>query len=131
MAKDSKIVTLDDGENSETQASAPAVPAIESDVTEVVGTNFDDQLCGDKAKIEINEGEGDGGKDDVFVQINGYAYKIKRGVEVLVPVEVLHVLENANMTVYENAQGGGHDARKVKRFSYSVLGTVKAKKAGK
>ena len=54
MAKDSKIVTLDDGENSETQASAPAVPAIESDVTEVVGTIFDDQLCGDKAKIEIN-----------------------------------------------------------------------------
>lgn len=130
MAKDSKIVTLDDDATGG-QSSAPAVPAVESEVTEVVGTNFDDQLCGDKVKIEINEGEGDGGKDDVFVQINGYAYKIKRGVEVIVPVEVLHVLENANMTVYENAQGGGHESRKVKRFSYSVLGTVKAQKAAK
>ena len=130
MAKDSKIVTLDD-DTTNGDVGTPAVPAAETEAIEVVGTNFDDQLCGDKVKIEINEGEGDGGEDDVFVQINGYAYKIKRGVEVIVPVEVLHVLENANMTVYENAQGGGHDSRKVKRFSYSVLGAVKAKKASR
>ena len=123
MAKDSTITTIDDGDE-----QSAAVPATEKEVVEVVGANYDDQLCGDKVKIEIYEGEGDGGKDDVFVQINGYAYKIKRGVEVLIPVEVLNVLENANMTVYENKSGGGQDERKVKRFAYSVLGTVKAKK---
>lgn len=121
MANDSTIVTIDD----DAEQSA-AVPTSTAEVHEVVGANFDDQLCGDKAKIEIYESEGDGGKDDVFVQINGYAYKIKRGVEVLVPVEVLSVLENATMTIYNNAAGGGHDERKVKRFAYTVLGTVKA-----
>lgn len=123
MAKDSTITTIDDGAE-----QSAAVPAAEKEVVEVVGANYDDQLCGDKVKIEIYEGEGDGGKDDVFVQINGYAYKIKRGVEVVIPVEVLNVLDNANMTVYENKAGGGQDERKVKRFAYSVLGTIKAKK---
>ena len=119
MANEKRVVTIDDDKE-----QVAALPINQAPVTEIIGANHDDQLCGDKVKIEIHESEADGGKDDVFVQINGYAYKIKRGVEVVVPVEVLHVLENASMTIYENAQGGGHGERKVKRFAYSVLGNV-------
>ncbi len=118
MAKtqNERIVTLDDQAD-----TTSAVPAAEERATEVVGANFDDQLSGDKVKVEINESDGVGGKDDVFVQINGYAYKIKRGVPVLIPVEVMKVIENATMTVYE-ALGGGPSERRIKRFNYSVLG---------
>ncbi len=119
MANEKRVVTIDD----EPEQTA-ALPVNSAPVVEIVGANHDDQLSGEKVKIEIHESENDTGKDDVFVQINGYAYKIKRGVEVVVPVEVLNVLENATMTIYENAQGGGHGERSVKRFSYSVLGRI-------
>jgi NifU-like protein involved in Fe-S cluster formation len=117
--KDTKIVTIDEEQEQDT-----AIPAASAPVAEVVGSNHDDELCGDKVKIEIHEAEGDGGKEDVTVQINGYAYKIHRGEEVIVPVEVLHVLENATMTLYENKAGGGHAERRVKRYAYSVLGNL-------
>lgn len=124
MAKENRVVTIDDE-----QDKSAAQPVNAPEAKEVVGANHDDQLCGDKVKIEIHEGSDDNDKHDVFVQINGYAYSIKRGVEVVVPVEVLHVLENATMTKYATEQGGGQSERKTKRFAYSILGNVPKKAA--
>lgn len=118
----SNITTIDDEAADET--TIEAIPTDKAAPVEVKGTNHDDQLCGDKVRIEISEGQDDQGKEDVLVQINGYAYQIKRGVEVIVPTEVLHILENASMTIYDAAKGGGNNERKVKRFTYSVLARI-------
>ena len=120
MAKESRVVTIGDE-----QEQGAALPVNESTAKVIAGANFDDQLCGDKVKLEISEGEGDGGKEAVFLQLNGYAYQIPRGVEVIVPVEVLGILNNSKMTVYSTAQGGGQSEREVKRFNFSVLETIK------
>ena len=111
-----RIVSIDD----EPAQSAQPVQADNAPV--VVGANHDDQLSGKKVKIEIYESEGDFGKEAVAVQINGYAYQIPRGQQVIVPVEVMSVLDNSVMTLYDTKQGGGQVERKVKRFAYTVLG---------
>ena len=122
MAKEqSRVATLDD---ESTTDSTAAIPATESPANVVSGSQHDDQLCGKKVRIEIHETEAQDGKDDVFVQINGYAYSIKRGVEVVIPVEVLHVLENANMTVYGASNTAASAGRIVRRFPYSVHGSA-------
>ena len=73
-----------------------------------------------RMKLTIYEQEGTEGSDDVAVSVNGVAYQIKRGVEVEVPSEVVHVLENAVTTVFEPLKEGGVRERNVKRFNFSV-----------
>lgn len=76
-----------------------------------------------KVTIFIPESEKD--KGDVTVQINGYCYQIKRGVDVDVPRSVVKVLEDAAMTQYEQRRredGEGNEliAREVPRFPFTV-----------
>jgi hypothetical protein len=52
-------------------------------------------------KINIHKTQGKLGRSDVFVSVNNRDYLIKRGVDVDVPVEVVHVLENAVEDVFE------------------------------
>ena len=49
----------------------------------------------DRVMIEINDSNDSSDTHDVFVQVNGRAYTIRRGVEVGVPPEVVHALEHA------------------------------------
>jgi len=70
--------------------------------------------------LTIFEQEGSDGGQDVCVSVNGKAYQIKRGVEVEVPPEVVHVLDSAVVTVFEPLKDGGYQSRDVKRFNYSV-----------
>ena len=51
-------------------------------------------------KVKINIPATESEKDDVVVQINGYAFQIKRGVDVEVPEAVVQVLENAKILSY-------------------------------
>lgn len=46
-----------------------------------------------KARVTIMATEDD--KSDVFLRLNGHAIKVKRGVEVLIPVEYLGVLKDS------------------------------------
>lgn len=126
---DARVVTIDD------EPAQPAIAATSAKADEVLGSNHDDQMCGDKVKIEIHEGTDDAGKEAVNVQINGFLYQIPRGKPVIVPVEVLGVLQDAVMSVYDTKQGGGQVERQVKRYAYSVLANIPkaelAKKKGK
>lgn len=70
-------------------------------------------------KLTINEQEGIDGEDDVLLSINGKAWRIKRGIEVVVPHEVIHVLDNSVKTLFERDEEGKTVERNVKRFSYS------------
>lgn len=119
MAKDSKIVTIDDA-----NPEAPVTPAaVEKEVVQVSGSNFDPQLSGKKVKIEISEGEGDGGRDAVFVQVNGFGYQIPRNKIVSVPAEVYQIVKDAKYTI-SSKEGDKVVDREVKRFSFQYHGEV-------
>jgi len=74
-----------------------------------------------KVNIPITESE----QDDVVVQINGYAFQIKRGVDVEVPESVVGVLEDAKIMTYgqiTRADGEGKElvAQESQRIPFSV-----------
>lgn len=73
-----------------------------------------------RVRLTIHEQEGAGGNDDVFVSVNEVGYQIKRGHEVEVPPEVVEVLNNAVMTVYEPLKEGGMRERNVRRYNFST-----------
>ncbi len=77
-----------------------------------------------RVKIIIQSSERD--KGPVDVAINGYAFRIKRDEEVEVPEDVLKVLDNAIMKIYdqvkrEDGEGMQLVERKVKRFPYTIV----------
>ena len=77
-------------------------------------------------KIVIQEQEGVGGTQDVFVGINGKGYLIKRGMEVVVPAAVLANLKDSIYTNYIKDLEKGIDTEKqVPRFSVTVEGEAK------
>lgn len=125
MSNDARITTLDD----ETPIPAPtlgkkkAVAAAEV-VTDAAPATVDaNGMSGKKVEITIHQGEGDMGREDIFVGINGYAYQIKRGERVTVPVEVKEVIENA-LTIHQEYTKAGVVERKVPRHTMSVHGFV-------
>lgn len=77
-----------------------------------------------KYRIMINEQEGE--LNYLPVGVNGKVYQIMRGVEVVVPEEVLGVLRNAitDRVIREPQQDGTvkREVRKVPYISYQVLG---------
>jgi len=75
----------------------------------------------EKKRIIIHNSPEPGGKEDVFVSINGKSYNIKREKEVEVPVAVLGVLDDAVMILYEKDDKGKLVEKTVKRFSYSIV----------
>jgi hypothetical protein len=79
-----------------------------------------------KYRLMVNEQEGELGY--LVVGVNGKVYQITRGVEVVVPEEVIGVLKNAitDKIIREPQQDGTikREVRKVSYISYSVLGVV-------
>lgn len=65
----------------------------------------------------IDEQVGVEGNDDVFVAINGKAYLIARGHEVVAPESVVNALEQAIYTKYKYNDKGEPKEYKVPRFS--------------
>ncbi len=115
MAKsDSKITTLD---NTDTPIVATATPA---EAVAIQAANHDSAMSGKKRVITIHPSEADGGNDAVFLQLNGYAYQIPRGIPVLVPEEVIEVLNNAKQTFLSFGQGGAVTERTANRFAFSA-----------
>lgn len=110
MAKsDTSITTIDD---------APAIAdSTAADTLKMIGGVAG--LSGQVLEVEIHQGEGEGGKERVFVGLNGHGYKIPRSIKVIVPVEVIEILENAMMTVYESVAGITR-GREVRRYSFNT-----------
>lgn len=114
---DSKVTTLDDG--AENTGTAPATTQA-AKTTAAKGGNKNSAakeagISDTRKSITIHQGEGAAGRDDVDVFVNGYAFRIKRGKPVDVPIEVVEVLKNAVTTQYE-----GGEAIEVPRFAFTV-----------
>ena len=58
---------------------------------------------------------------DIFVQLNGVAYQIKREEEVSLPNEVLGVIDDAIITRFERNDKGEEITRDIKRFPYTKV----------
>lgn len=118
MSKDSTQVSTIDDEQPAAQAPKQAAAAAKK----VKGANHDAALSGDKKTITIHVSDAEHGHEAVSLSINGYAYQIPRGEPVEVPVEVLHVLENAKVDKFETAKDGSEIKRTSNRFAFSVHG---------
>lgn len=92
------------------------------------GSDEGDQLSGERVELTIMPGEGENGRDAVFIGLNNTGYHIPRGVAVNVPVELVEILDNAKPMVYES-NGGTVRAREVQRYSYSSRPVAQAKAA--
>lgn len=73
-----------------------------------------------KFRIVIHEGEGVEGRLPVKLSVNGYAWEIKRGKEVVVPKRVVDALKNAVKTEITMTESGEYIERNVPRFAFSV-----------
>jgi hypothetical protein len=114
-AQDTSITTIDD-----------APKAVESvAVAHLQANNDGDVLSGERAELTIHQGSGEDGREPVFIGLNGTGYQVPRDTPVNVPVELLHILNNAVQTVYE-ANGNGARARDVKRFAFTSRLVAKA-----
>lgn len=123
MSKDSQIADIDDlpqAGATESGAAAPAKAAAKGKT--VKGANHDVELSGAKKTITIHTSDAEGGHDAVFLSINGFGYQIPRGTPVEVPVEVVHVLENAKVTSYspDPKNPGEFIERITNRFAFST-----------
>lgn len=112
---DTQVTTLDD--DTKTTATPPAEkPAKGGKGSKASAAAAEAGLTGNRKTIVIHQGEGAAGREDVMVGVNGVMFMIKRGKPVDVPTEVVHVLENAVTTVYENGE-----AIDTPRFAFSVV----------
>jgi|TARA_R110000868_G_scaffold15748_3_gene71796 hypothetical protein len=74
-----------------------------------------------RVNVIFHNQEGDLGKTDIFVSVNGYAYQIKRNEPVSLPSEVIEVIDNAVVTHIERVNGVD-ESRDLQRFTYSLAG---------
>jgi hypothetical protein len=75
-----------------------------------------------RVRVIFHNQGGPGGSDDIFVSVNGRAYLIKREHEVMLPFEVMRVIENAEQSVFERGADNRLREKLVKRYSYTMLG---------
>lgn len=108
--KDTSVTTIDD---------APAVVETPR-AKKIAVTDHADGMTGEKMEVTIHAGEGEQGRQAVFLSLNGYGFNIPRGVPSIVPVEVVDILDNATMTKYEPGANGTMIEHEVKRFSYNA-----------
>ena len=113
---DTQVTTLDDDVKT-TDATQPEKPAKSGKGSKASAIVADAGLTGSRKTIVVHQGEGAAGRDDLMIGVNGVMFVIKRGKPVSVPVEVVHVLENAVTTTYENGE-----VVDTPRFAFSVVG---------
>lgn len=108
---DTTVTTLDD----ETPVVEKPVKATKAEKAKQSAALTEAGLTGSRKTITVFMGEGDMGREDVQVGVNGVVFNIKRGKPVEVPVEVVEVLSNAVTTKYEGGQ-----AVDTPRYAFSV-----------
>lgn len=108
---------------SEAQEAAPVEKAAtrKTVAKEVKGANADGELSGQRVTLTIHATAEEAGDEDVFVGLNGYGYKIKRGEPCNVPAEVAEIIKNAKVAVIRPAKdGSGTVESETPRFAYSI-----------
>lgn len=93
---------------------------------EVAITDHGDNFAGRKAELNIQSGHDEIGRQAVFLSINGVGFHIPRDTTVVVPAEVIEVLDNAVQKIYEKV-GNNLVERSVKRYAYNVTWLAAAK----
>lgn len=78
-----------------------------------------EDLSGKKVRLTIHKDPSPNAVDPVFVGVNFVGYSIKRGEEVVVPVELVEVLKGAIETKYE-AKGSEMIIREVPSYAFST-----------
>ena len=107
--KEANVTSIDDDEPAPVLAKA----------VELKLTDHGDNFTGRKAEVTIQSGSDVLSRQAVFLSINGASFLIPRDVPVVVPAEVVEVLNNAVMSVYEK-NGNTLIERRVKRHSFST-----------
>lgn len=109
-AKDTSVTTIDDA------PQATAAPRAKT----IAVADAGDNMTGDKLELTIHAGEGELGRQAVFLSINGHGFNIPRGIPCVVPSEVVDILDNAKQIIYEPGENGKMHEREVNRFSYNA-----------
>lgn len=115
----SEVTTLDD--------QAP-VASVEVEIAakprkvakEVKGANADGALSGKRVTLTIHGTAEQDGQEDVFIGLNGFGYKIKRGEPCFVPEEVAGIIKEAIVTSMRPGQAGSVTESKAPRFAYTI-----------
>jgi hypothetical protein len=122
--QESSITTLDDDEDNPNHGNLnhgqPDDEAQDEHGNEHIAVaDHGDRMCGRRMELVLHAGEGEAGRQAAFIGINTHGFNIPRSVKVSVPVEVVEIIENATMTIYEQI-GEKIYEREVKRFSYTA-----------
>lgn len=121
MSNPQSVVTdLTDEVQSAPVADKPARAAAKVAAKEVKGANADGELSGKRVTLTIHQTSEEGGDEDVFIGLNGFGYKIKRGEPCNVPVEVADIIKNAVTTTIRPGKDGEVKESKTPRFAYSI-----------
>ena len=116
--KDSKITTIDDdAPGSGAAAASQAAPvAVTSGLYPQSQPEWQERVW-----VTIHTGDGELGKKDVFLSVNGIAVSVKRGERVALPKPYVSRLSEMMMQTYDQS---GDNPAAVPRFSYTVHGPV-------
>lgn len=117
MANNSNVTTL---EQPTTGKTAAAKTAVEGGVLKPVGAGSG-VFSGKRSKINIAMSKEDGGKDAVFVSVEGVAFQIPRGKTWDVPREVADVLDNAVEFTYDRDGDGNTSRTESPRYAVSRI----------
>ena len=98
--KNSQVTTLDDTVNPDVDASTVAAPTARSIAS------GDAELSGKKRIITIHQTGNEADGEVAELQLNGYLYRVPRGVPCEVPEEVYQILDNAKTTTYQTTPAG-------------------------
>lgn len=130
MSEDTKVTTLDDGNDNETvetvtttsktkgkavTKTAAAAPAAADAEAAALAADGEIGHIG-RCLVTVHADKGEGGNQAVFVSVNGQAFQIPRGKPVDVPLEVAQALENAVETIYD----GGGAGREAPRYAVTI-----------
>lgn len=129
MSEDTKVTTLDDGDNEAVQTTTKVATTTTTKAAKAKAARTEGDAAAVNSEpgaaevghngrciVTIHADKGDGGNQPVFVGVNGQPFLIPRGVPCEVPVEVAAALDDAQETVYD----GGGAGRQVPRFAYSI-----------
>lgn len=76
---------------------------------------------GKRVTVRVHSQDKPGGKDDVFVGVNGEFFLLKRDVDIDVPEAVYHALNNAVMDLYDQKPDGTLECRQVHQYPFSKV----------
>ncbi len=113
-----------------TQATATDIDDVQTDVqtaaapvTRVSLPDVGAELSGKEMEVTIQPGLDEAGKQAAFIGINGHGLLVPRGIPVRLPVEVVEILKNATMEIYER-EGDRMVPREVQRYSFMAMPVV-------